>query len=268
MAPNPPNFDLEAFQAQVAAKVMLDLEKKQEAERQNDLELSRKLRIDQEKSKFRQPADKRAVGFIMELQYDMKDFMQSFTKLFTEGEELKPIANNVEAVEAFVKKCSGFGNKMNRKLSREMEAYNVANTSRYGWAAEKFFRQEDLFSKTGVMQEETKWYEKDEVSPEEKVKKLRNAERQVALVNKQKKPFSSKFEHRGRKRTRWGLPPAETSSSSTLASSSASASDFKVVPQQQQYHPPAPVRQPPKCYKCGQFGHIQMYCPAGQIKKE
>ena len=91
MATNSTHFDLEAFQAQVAAKVMLDIEKKQEAERNNELELSRKLRIDQEKSKFRQPADKRAIGFIMELQYDMKDFMQSYTKLFTEGEEIKPI---------------------------------------------------------------------------------------------------------------------------------------------------------------------------------
>ena len=149
-------INLEAFQAQVAAKVILEIEKKQEAEKNNDLQLTRKLRIDQEKSKFRQPADKRAIGFIMDLQYDMKDFMQSYTKLFTEGEELKPVANNVEAIEAFVKKCSSFGNKINRKLAKEMEAYNVANTSRYGWAAEKFFRQEDLFNKTGVMQEESK----------------------------------------------------------------------------------------------------------------
>ena len=262
-------INLEAFQAQVAAKVILEIEKKQEAEKNNDLQLTRKLRIDQEESKFRQPADKRAIGFIMDLQYDMKDFMQSYTKLFTEGEELKPVANNVEAIEAFVKKCSSFGNKINRKLAKEMEAYNVANTSRYGWAAEKYFRQEDLFNKTGVMQEESKWYEKDDVSPEEKVKKLRNAERQVALSIKQKKPFSSsKFEQRGRKRTRWGLP-AETATSSSSTSASSSASDLKFVPQQQQqFQAPASVRQPPRCYKCGQFGHIQMYCPAGQIKKE
>ena len=258
-------INLEAFQAQVTAKVILEMEKKQEAERRSELELSRKLRIDQEKSKFRQPADKRAVGFLMEMQFDMKDFLQSFSKLFTEGEEMKPIATNVEAVEAFVKKCSGFGNKMNRKLARELEAYNVANTSRYGWGAEKFYRQEDLFSKVGVTEDKSNWYEKDEISPEEKVKKLRNAERQVALNNKQKKSSSSsKFEQRGgRKRTRWGLP-AESSTSSTPSSSTASAQ--QLIPQQQLYQPP--VRAGPKCFACGQFGHIQLYCPMKNIKKE
>ena len=82
---------------------------------------------------------------------------------------------------------------------------------------------------------------------------------------KQKKTVSSsKFEQRGaRKRTRWG-PPAETSPST---SSPSTASDFKFVPQQQLYQPPARPAGP-KCWNCGQMGHVKMQCPAGLIKKE
>ena len=257
------DVNLEQLQAQTAAMVILQMEKQQEAEKDAAFELARKMRIDQERNKFKSPADKRAVGFILDLQFDMADFFKSFSKLL-EGEELKNIPNNVAVFEAFLKSCPGFVNKMNRKLEREYEAYNVANTSCFGWSTEKYYRSEDLFNKSGVL-DQTKWFEKDEISAEDKVKKYRNAERQAALSRKNRKPvFSSKFENRGNKRSRWGFPASESASSSS-APATAVSSDFKFGPQQL-YQPP--VRPPPTCFSCGQVGHIQRFCPSKQMKKD
>ena len=52
----------------------------------------------------------------------------------------------------------------------------------------------------------------------------------------------------------------------TSTPSSSTASAQQLIPQQQLYQPP--VRAGPKCFACGQFGHIQLYCPMKNIKKE
>ena len=63
--------------AQVKALVVLEREKekeKQKEELKDYVAMSRKASIELRKSKFKEPQDKRAVGFISELRYDVEDF--------------------------------------------------------------------------------------------------------------------------------------------------------------------------------------------------
>ena len=248
------------MKAQVQAMVQLELEKKGGA-----VELSRKLVIDQAKAKYKTPADKRAVGFLLEMQYDLTDFHESFKSLLDTEGNLKDVAANADAVQKFLKQVPVYGNKVYRKITREVESYNIANTSRFGWASEKMFRQEDTFvNNEGLLAEPVKWYEQDDISKDDKVKKLHRAERQVALTLKSKKQ-SSKYEQtqRGRKRSRWGLPSeSATSSSSTPAASTLSSAAFAPG---QLFHPPSGAG--PLCFGCHKFGHIRRNCPLN-VKKE
>ena len=66
-----------------------------------------------------------------------------------------------------------------RKNAKEIEAYHVANNSQYGWSTEKYYNQEDKFKTSGGRSEP--WYEKDELTVEKKLTKLRAAEKEAKL---------------------------------------------------------------------------------------
>ena len=252
----------EMMKAQVSAMFQLELEKRGGA-----FDLSRKLVIDQQKAKFKNPADKRAIAFLLDVQYDLTDFHDGFKKLLDAEGNLKDVATNAALVEDFLKSVPVYGNKVFRKITREVESYNIANNSRYGWASEKFYRQEDTFvNNQGLDAAPVRWYEQDDISKEDKVKKLHRAECQAALNLKQKKQFS-KFEptQRGGKRSRWG-PASETVTSASASSAPvANATSGPAFAPAQLYHPPAGAG--PMCFNCHKFGHIRSRCPL-IIKKE
>ena len=67
-----------------------------------------------------------------------------------------------------------------RKCKKELESYEIANHSVYGWQTEKCFNDNLFDSST-----DTKWYEEDEESPAKKLKRLREAERAAASHSRQ-----------------------------------------------------------------------------------
>ena len=97
----------EMMKAQVSAMFQLELEKRGGA-----FDLSRKLVIDQQKAKFKNPADKRAIAFLLDVQYDLTDFHDGFKKLLDAEGNLKDVATNAALVEDFLKSVPVYGNKV------------------------------------------------------------------------------------------------------------------------------------------------------------
>ena len=163
-----------AIDAQVQAMVTLELEKQKDKQ---TIELTRKLRIDQKKAAFKNASDKRAIGFLYDVKFDMEDFLAKFKKVIDEDDNVVDVRNNVENVKKFLDFCTGFGNMFNRKINKEIEAYEVAKTSKFGWLAEKYYRQSEVFNDFDP--EKQPWFERQEPSADEK---LRQAEKQAALL--------------------------------------------------------------------------------------
>ena len=227
---------------------------KQEVKDKASSDLTRKMRIDQVKSKFKDPASKRAVGNLTELQFDAEEFQSNFLKLVKPDKTIVAVKDNVEEAERFLNFCLSFGNKLIRKLSREVECYDIANRSPHGWAAVKYFKEEGIFNNKDA----TAWYEKEELEKDEKVKKLRNAERQASIVMKNKKQFAKKSDQgqRGRKRSRWG-----PDFSAPAAAGAPAPTDGRFGQQQLWYPPPSRGSSGPRCYSCDEVGHIRRNCP-------
>ena len=258
-----------AMLAQVEA-LWLMKEEKQKAEMKEYIEMSRKASIEIRKREFSRPEDKRAVGFISDINYDLEDFFTKVKELLVnvdnikEDPEVVDVTENKDKVTSFIKYCVKYGAKMSRKYNREFEDYQVANNSRGGWGTAKFFRQGELFDRS---LKEKSWLEKEEEEgSEEKAKRLRNAERQAALDIKEKTKLSQSYLQRGgsgRKRTRFDSPSrysaaAPSSSATSVGTSSSSYSPMSFGPGQLYYPPGAAQVQ---CYGCQGFGHIRKYCP-------
>ena len=229
--------------------------------------LARKLKIDQEKAKYDKPQDKRAVGFIMDAKFDNEDLMDLIRGCFSEDGEL---TDNKLAADKALKFIVEWGEMRSKKLAREQESYDVANRSRYGWLTEKCYRQEDIFKK-----EDDEWWKSEDLTPAEKSLKFSKAETKARFLSLDQKKFDSKkrfsgggsnFRENG-KRSRWG--PGQES-----ASPGASSASFPSMPGASSYADSGaggyvnfapsssfqPPRMPPKCFKCGEFGHIQKDC--------
>ena len=248
--------------AQVKALVVLEREKekeKQKEELKDYVAMSRKASIELRKSKFKEPQDKRAVGFISELRYDVEDFENLFKDLLDDNKEFVDFNENKEKVTQFLKSCATFGHKLNKKLEREYEAYKVANNSDLGWSTEKFYRQ-GAFFEDSLKDNNSSWLEKDEVeSAEDKLKRFRNAERQAKMAAKDKTKSTKNFYQRGgRRRNRWD--EAAASDSSTPSSPAGGSSSFAYkFGSQQMYQPPH--SNPVQCHLCDGFGHYKKNCP-------
>ena len=229
--------------------------------------MSRKASIEIRKKEFHRPEDKRAVGFISDINYDLEDFFSKVKELLVnvDNDKEEPVvvdvSENKEKVTSFIRYCVKYGAKMSKKYNREFEDYQVANNSRGGWGTAKFFRQGDLFDKS---LKEKSWLERDEEDSEDKAKRLRNAERQAALDIKEKSKFSKNFHQRGssgRKRPRYDNSSrfsAAPASSATSAGTSSSSSSM-MFGQSQLYYPPGAAQV--QCYGCQGFGHIKKFCP-------
>ena len=236
-----------------------------------DKALARTMKINQEKSKYDKPQDKRAVGFLMDAKFDTEDLMDSIRGLFDEAGNL--LDNNKIATDQALRFLVGWGEMRTKKIARETESYDVANRSRFGWATEKFYRQEDLFNKEG-----DQWWTKDDLSPAEKSTKFNKAETKARyhLLDLKKTDNKRKFQdgdvnfNSYEKKSRWGPAPG----AAFTATSSSAAAAYPSMPGSSPYtwpgsggyvnYAPAasfqPPRVPPKCFKCNEVGHVQKDC--------
>ena len=159
-------------------------------------QLARQARIEQEKAKFPKAGDKRVIQFLLDTKNDLLDF-QICIKEFQDSDLTG------SPCEDFLKKCIFFNNKNMRRIGREIESYEIANNSKYGWLTEKLFRQNEVFDK----QESTKaWYELPEPKAAEKEGKLKKAEKEAARIS-QEREKAQKVESKDVVSSKFSAPP-------------------------------------------------------------
>ena len=177
-------MDAAAVEALIKAHVEKERERHNEElaklRRSNEAadQLARQAGIDQEKAKFTKAGDKRVIQFLLESKNDLMDF-QSCVKEFQDSSTDLTGSDR----EDFLRKCGFFNNKNMRRIEREIESYEIANNSKYGWLTEKLFRENQVFDK----QESSKaWYELPEPKAAEKEGKLKKAEREAARISQER----------------------------------------------------------------------------------
>ena len=209
---------------------------------------NRSLKIEQTKAMFKNPADKRGIGYLIDEEFDWKDFSKALANVSNGKDEMIDVGTNQEKFKEFVEFCITFGNMRERKNSKEIEAYKVANKSQYGWLTEKFYRQGELFEKDVG----DKWYEKEELAADKKLALFRGAERE-AKYSQQKKSQSAP---KRRKPSRWDQPRSDSELSSS--SSFFNSGQLRFPPSK----PPSNFQsgQQVQCYGCGELGHIRRNC--------
>ena len=159
----------QAMLAQIEAMWAMK-EAKQREEMKEYIAMSRKASIEIKKREFHREEDRRAVGFICDVNYDLEDFFSKTKELLTNvgdpdnDPEVIDVTENKEKVTDFIKYCVAFGAKTSKKYNREFESYRVANSSRGGWATVDFFHQSDLFDKN---LKEKSWLDRPEEDSEE-----------------------------------------------------------------------------------------------------
>ena len=141
-------------------------------------QLARQAEIDREKAKFTKSGDKRVIQFLLETKNDLLDFQSCIKEIQDSSSE-----RSGEKIEDFLKKCAFYNNKNMRRIGREIESYEIANKSKYGWLTEKLFRQNEVFNKRN---DEKAWYELPEPSAAEKEGKLKKAEKEAAKISQER----------------------------------------------------------------------------------
>ena len=68
---------------------------------------NRTIKVEQMKSKFKNPADKRAIGYLADEEFDWNDFRNAMTAI-TADDQLLPVQENVEKFAAFGEFCLKF----------------------------------------------------------------------------------------------------------------------------------------------------------------
>ena len=218
-------------------------------------EMSRKGAIEAETKKYRAPSDKKAIEFLFDEKYDLEMLQEDFTRLLgmefvesNEAQQLALIDGKKAEIREMLCNMADHGNKRLRKTCKEIELYEIAANSKYGWTTVKFYRQSEMFRKTDS---DVKWWDVEEMSEGDKTKKLRKAEKAAAdYLESQKKEEASSGN--SIKRSRFG-PPVH----------SATGQEVNHFPAQLSVPPPWP--QPPvetrQCHACKLPGHLQAACP-------
>lgn len=102
------------------------------------LKFTQAMKIDQEKGKYKDPASKRGVEFVMGCQFDLEELLGNLSPLFTSEGTLK--AGLLEEKDSFINFVKDWGTLRERRNQEEREAYAIGNRSRHGWLTEKYYR--------------------------------------------------------------------------------------------------------------------------------
>ena len=122
------------------------LEKQREEQKktlEKEMGILKQNKIVQEVKKFKSPAAKKAMSFLLDTK---DDCMKQFELLLDGDGNLIPLEEDIkDKVDAFLKFIVQFGNKRVRKTKREIESYEIANSSAHGWLTEQCYNQRNLF---------------------------------------------------------------------------------------------------------------------------
>ena len=264
----------EALARQKAESAAELLELKEKLEFSNHW--ARDLKVKQEQAKFREPADKKAIGYLCNEKLDLDEASNDFMSMFgdesaEDGINTTVTEANKEAVSNYLRKHFLALGKRIRFNKRETESYHVALASPGGWKTEKKYRADSIFASD----DSTPWHLKPEPSTEKKMENFRRAESDVQKELAMKKVFnrSDAAMPYARRPSRWDYRSLPTHASSFNA---AGPSGF--VQGQNIYansmppppYPPAsfvPLNQQnvygnkDGCWKCGEQGHNKYQCP-------
>ena len=103
---------------------------------------NRNIKIEQLKATFKNPADKRAVDYLVDEEFDWRDFINALSDI-TQDNKLLDVENHSESFKEFGEFCIRFANMRHRKNTKEVEAYKLANRSQFSWMTEKYYHQGD-----------------------------------------------------------------------------------------------------------------------------
>ena len=170
------------------------LEKQREEQKktlEKEMGILKQNKIVQEVKKFKSPAAKKAISFLLETKNDWDDCLKLLGPLLDGDGNLIPLEEeNKDKVDAFLKSFVQFGNKRVRKTKREIESYEIANSSAHGWLTEQCYNQQNMFQ-SGLREGGSEWYNEPEESPAKKAKRLFDAERAAASIAKSRNDSDS-----------------------------------------------------------------------------
>ena len=151
------------------------LEKQREEQKktlEKEMGILKQNKMVQEVKKFKSPAAKKAMSFLLLLDGD--------------GNLISLEKENKDEVDAFLKFFVQFGNQRVRKTKREIESYEIANSSAHGWLTERCYNQQNLFQ-CGLSQGSSNWYDTSDEPPAKKAKRLFDAEMAAASIVRSRK---------------------------------------------------------------------------------
>jgi len=213
---------------------------------------SRDLRINQEKAKYKAPADKKAVEYLVEEDFDLRE-LYSLVSSVTPDDNTLPVvtAANCRLVEATLQGVVSHLQMRMRKRKCEEESYRIARESTFGWKTEKMFRKDPIFDE-GDYDDDTAWWQKPELSKEKKKEKLKNAESQVKfqMTNGRKMLNQGKFRGGFQNGFQNQYPKFNNNKIQSFGGQSRL--------------PYGNARQDSRqCHQCWGVGHISRFCPQG-----
>ena len=172
------NVQLKEFVESLAAKGQEDQKKILEAE----MDILRQNQIANDVRKFKAPAAKKAMSFLLDSRKDWDDCSKLFSSLLDDAGNLIAVdEDSKDKVEAFLRSFKQFKTKRVRKTEREIESYEIANSSTHGWLTVKCWNQQNMFD-SGLTPGSSKWYDSPEQPPAKKAKRLFEAERAAAAI--------------------------------------------------------------------------------------
>ena len=151
----------------------------------------REAEVERATKAYHNLGDKRAVGFLADLQIDLRERAEAFKELSSvrfkdkETGELGAInwdrESNRDKIAAFLNFIAEDLERGERKLIDQWDQYAIAKDSRHGWATVKEFRKSKTFDHMGYGRPS---YEDTPLTHEEKDEKYRKAEKDVHFAQK------------------------------------------------------------------------------------